>query len=70
MAAKKLRTIGAACPIVADRMDNRANALYGGLYERLYIILNSTVVYAGDRGPHGYRPDEVHDWLKSYFVRA
>ena len=66
MAAKKLRDIGTGCSIVVDRMDNQANALYGGLYERLYIILNSVVVYAGDRGPYGYRPDEVHDWLKKY----
>ena len=53
MAAKKLRDIGTGCPIVVDKMDNQANAVYLRLYERLYIILNNVVVYAGDSGPYG-----------------
>ena len=64
--AQKLRDIGSGCPIVVDRMDNQANSQYGGLFERLYIILNSVVVYAGGRGPVDYKLEEVHDWLKNY----
>ena len=44
MTATKLRDIGTGCPIVVERMDNQANAVYGRLYERLYIILNNVVV--------------------------
>ena len=66
-AAKKLRDIGADCPIVVDIMENRANLLYGGLFERLYIILNNVVVYAGEKGPMGYRVEEINDWLQKYF---
>lgn len=66
LAAKKLRDLDPQCPIVVDKMDNRANMLYGGLYERLYIILNNVVMYAGERGPRGYKPDAVQSWLKKF----
>ena len=66
-AATKLRDIGAECPIVVDRMENRANLLYGGLFERLYIILNDVVVYAGEKGPMGFWVEEINDWLQKYF---
>ena len=51
---------------MVDKMDDQANKLYGGLFERLYIILNSVVVYAGERGPLGYKVEEVNDWLTKY----
>ena len=66
LAAKQLRALGPQCPIMVDKMDDQANKLYGGLYERLYIILNSVVVYEGERGPVGYKLEEVNDWLTSY----
>lgn len=68
VAAKKLRDLDLDpnCPIVVDRMDDEANKQYGGLYERLYIVLNDIIVYAGDRGPYGYRPEEVHSWLNNH----
>ena len=54
--------------VVTDSMsDERSlNRAYGGLYERLYVIHQGTVVYQGLRGPAGFRPGEVASWLKAY----
>lgn len=52
--------------VVTDAMTDDANRAYGGLFERLYIIQNSTVVYQGQRGPHGFRVAEVENWLVNY----
>ena len=47
-------------------MGDEANYVYGGLYERLYVVLNGRVVFAGERGPAGYDVTEVEDWLSAY----
>ena len=47
-------------------MKDEANYVYGGMYERLYVVLNSRIVYAGERGPGGYKVDELEDWLAAY----
>lgn len=52
--------------VVVDSMTDAANRAYGGLFERLYIIQNGTVVYQGQRGPHGFRLPEVEQWLRNY----
>lgn len=52
--------------VVADAMTDDANRAYGGLFERLYIVQNSTVVYQGQRGPHGFKVAEVENWLVNY----
>lgn len=67
-AAQVLREIDASveCPIVVDTMDDAANRMYGGLFERLYIVQKGIIVYAGKRGPHGYFLEEVEDWLVKY----
>lgn len=62
-AAKQLQTIGVNCPIVVDEMSNKANIIYGGFYERLYILLDDLVVYEGQRGPVGYDLHEMERWL-------
>ena len=40
--------------------------LYGGWPDRLYIIENDTISYAGGLGPMEYNVNEVEDWLKDY----
>lgn len=63
-AAEQLKELGVHCPIVVDTMKNSANEDYGGLYERLYILKNGIVEYQGDRGPVGYKLEEVETWLR------
>lgn len=53
-------------PMLVDRMDNRADDLYAGWPERLYIIDEAGVVaYKGKVGPFGYEPEEVNAWLEA-----
>lgn len=65
-AARKLETIGTKCPIFVDQMSNTANAMYGALFERLYVIQNGVIVYAGERGPIGYNIEELAEWLQTF----
>lgn len=65
-AANKLKELKPGCPIVVDKMSNDANKAYGGLYERLYILLDGVTVYEGGRGPALYKLEEIKEWLHNY----
>ena len=55
-------------PMAVDRMDNRANEVYAGWPERIYIIdEKGTIVYKGKPGPFGYHPEEAAAWLEKRF---
>jgi len=54
------------CPILVDFMEDKANKVYGGMPERLYILLNGKIEYVGGMGPFGYKVDEVNAWLINY----
>ena len=47
-------------------MDTEAELLYGALPERLYIVMDGLIKYAGRRGPDGYKIDEVKAWLEAF----
>ena len=50
-----------AFPMVVDDMDDTVGKLYGAWPERLYVIdAGGVVVYQGDYGPWGFKPDEMH----------
>ena len=47
-------------PILIDSLDNATAMQYGGIPNRAYLIgKDGKVVYKGDRGPMGTRPDQV-----------
>ena len=54
------------CDVVVDTMRNTANLYYGAYYERLYVVMDDVIVYAGERGPQGYRMGELETWLEKY----
>jgi hypothetical protein len=55
-------------PLVVDGMDNRAERLYSGWPERLYVIdERGRIAYKGATGPGGYHPEEVEAWLAKRF---
>lgn len=57
-----------AMPLLVDEMENRADELYAGWPERLYVIdENKTIAYKGGPGPFGYEPDELESWLAARF---
>lgn len=57
-------------PLLVDPLDNRADALYAGWPERLYVVgEDGRIAYKGETGPFGYRPEEVAEWLAKRFGR-
>lgn len=58
-AARILLKEGPPCPMVVDSMDNMTCAKYGAMPERLYVVLNGKIIYKGNMGPSGYKPEEV-----------
>ena len=58
-------------PLLVDGIANRADELYAGWPERLYVIDEAgTIVYKGKPGPFGYHPEEVESWLRTRFPVA
>eukprot|EP01038_Epipyxis_sp_PR26KG_P013308 gene13308-17830_t len=53
--------------VVCDSMNNEAMERFNSIPERLYIIENGQVVYAGGRGPFDYKPEEVMEWCINRF---
>ncbi len=55
-------------PLAIDDMSNRAEKLYAGWPERLYVVeTDGRIVYKGEPGPFGYHPEELVDWLAKRF---
>jgi hypothetical protein len=55
-------------PLAVDGIDNRADQVYAGWPERLYVIdEQGTIVYKGETGPFGFHPEEVEAWLARRF---
>jgi hypothetical protein len=55
-------------PIAVDDMGNDADKAYAGWPERFYIVEESgKIVYKGEPGPFGFKPNEVEEWLKLRF---
>jgi hypothetical protein len=53
-------------PMVLDRMDDYVEKRYGGWPDRLYIVgRDGKVAYKGDKGPHGFKPDQMEIALKA-----
>ena len=52
-------------PVVVDKIDNKVNAAYAAWPDRLAIIgVDGKVAQYGGRGPGGFKPSEIEDWLK------
>ena len=47
-------------PVVIDDMDDAIASAYGALPDRLYLIdKDCRVAYQGERGPWGFKPEEL-----------
>jgi len=53
-------------PVYTDLMDNHVNRAFGAMPERLFILLDNKVVYAGGMGPFFYNLDDVKTWLDNF----
>ena len=51
--------------VLLDDMDNTAGSAYSGHPDRLYLVdKEGRISYAGDRGPFGFKPDELEDAIR------
>jgi len=58
-------TLKLSCPTVIDREDNSVNKAYAGWPDRMVVVgVDGKIAYYGQKGPHGFKPDEVEEWLK------
>ena len=52
--------------VLIDDMKNTAGGAYSGHPDRLYLVdKEGRVSYAGDRGPRGFKPDELEDAIRA-----
>ena len=52
--------------LVVDTMSDEVCKLYAAVPERLCIVMDGIVQYYSRRGPFGYNPKEVEEWLKDF----
>ncbi|XP_068246650.1 type I iodothyronine deiodinase-like [Palaemon carinicauda] len=55
-----------SCPVLVDPLTDETSKAYGGMPERLYIILDGVIVYKGGPGPFSYKLPEVEEWLQKF----
>lgn len=54
-------------PTLVDEMDDAAMTAYAAWPDRLYMVgLDGRVVYAGGRGPFGFKPQELCKAMDAY----
>ena len=54
-------------PTLVDKQDNKVNAAYAGWPDRLAIVgVDGTLAYYGEKGPGGFHPPEVEQWLQRF----
>lgn len=54
-------------PLVVDTMDDLANLKYDAIPERLVVIEDGKVTFATARGPAGYKPERLQEFLQQRF---
>jgi len=60
----------AAIPAVVDGIDNRVSRAYAAAPDRLYLVgRDGTIAYHGDRGPFGFKPNELEEAIKAELAR-
>jgi hypothetical protein len=60
--AARLRT---RIPILLDDVDDAVALAYGGWPDRLYLIgRDGRVAFQGERGPDGFKPDELAEAIE------
>ncbi len=66
LAAQMLEEQDLPCKVYVDTMTDEACLKYGSIPERLYVIHEGKVAYAGGTGPFYYSVPELEYWLKCF----
>lgn len=57
-------------PTLVDDMDNATDQAYSALPDRLYLVgKDGRIAYKGDRGPFGFRPDELEAAITEHLAK-
>ena len=63
--ALALEDLNLPLPAVVDDMKDSVNKAYAAAPDRLFLVTkDGRIAYAGDKGPHGFEPDELEDAIK------
>ncbi|MFK7738688.1 MAG: deiodinase-like protein [Planctomycetota bacterium] len=66
VAAKFVAEVGFAMPALLDQVDDAVSKAYASHPDRLYLIgRNGKVAFAGDRGPMGFKPNELRKAIET-----
>jgi len=58
-------------PVAIDGMDNAADKAFAGWPERIYVVgRGGRVVFKGDMGPFGFKPEEAQKSLAEYLASS
>ena len=61
-----LEEMGLEIPALLDNIDNKTSQDYASLPDRIYLVGKSgKIVYAGDKGPRGFKPGELADAIEA-----
>ena len=57
-------------PVVVDAIDDEIASAYGALPDRLYLIgKGGDIAFQGERGPFGFKPDELETAIEAELER-
>ncbi len=58
-------------PAIVDKMDDGVSQSYQGHPDRLYLVgKDGKISFAGDRGPRGFRPDELEAAIQKELAKT
>ncbi len=56
-----------ALPCLIDGVDNKVGNAYAGMPDRIYVVgTDGKIIFKGDRGPRGFKPEEAEKALTKY----
>jgi len=71
VAAKFLEDTQLNMPAVLDTIDDQASKDYASLPDRMYLVSKTgKIAYAGERGPRGFKPDELESAIEKELKNA
>ena len=71
MAAQCCKELELTLPVLVDDMEDSAAKAYGAMPDRLFILgADGKIAYRGDRGPRGFKVDEMEQQLSGILLGA
>jgi hypothetical protein len=71
VAAQCCKELELTLPVLVDDMEDSAAKAYGAMPDRLFILgADGKIAYRGDRGPRGFKVDEMEQQLSGILLGA